>query len=467
MLDRRTLLKLAGVLPALRPQSSRSGHPRRPGAQPNFIHICTDDMRFDDLSVMPILRSTMRDRGVRFDNHFTPFPLCAPSRVGMLTGLLPHNHGVLHDKGADGGYEAYRALEANALPVWLSGAGYFVGHIGKFINGYDQVAPDHIPPGYADWRAMSCGFGLYKDFTLNENGDQVFYGDGQYTTDVFVQKALTFLATAPQPFALFFWPNACHWPAVPADRDAGTFAHVKMPQPPSFNEADVSDKPAYIRDLPLIEGHQIEHLINKWRTRAECLQAVDRGLGAIVQALEDNGLAASTHILFTSDNGFMEGEHRIASAKNFLYDEGARVPLYWREPSGYADECRQPASNIDATATIVDLSGAKAGRLLDGLSLSPLLNDVRAPWKTAMLLQSLYTVGIATRDYRYIRWRKTGEVELYDATADPYQLLNVAGRRAYAEIESACAQALETLLECVGANCAWDGKFPPPPVRGT
>ena len=467
MLNRRTVLKLASALTVVGSAPADSAHPlkgRRRDTQPNFIQICADDMRVSDIKVMPNLQQVLRDPGVLFTKHFTPFPLCAPSRAGILTGLEAHNHGVLKNKGADGGYSAYRLLEGNSLPVWLTNTGYYVGHIGKFINDYDKVAPDHVPPGYSDWRAMSCSFAFYTNFTLNENGTQVAYDDGQYTTDVFVEKALNFIATAPQPFALFFWPNCCHWPAVPAAQDIGTFAHVQMPIYPNFNEADVSDKPRYIQKLPLMSHKRINTIQDRWRTRSECLQSLDRGIATIVQALETGGLLANTHVMFTSDNGFIEGEHRIVNAKDFLYEEGASTPLYWRQPSGYANECRQPVSNIDMTAAMVELSGATAGRILDGKSLTPLLADVSAPWNSATLLQSSKCMGIASSDYRYIEWENHGDIELYDMTIDKFQLDNKQGVSEYQDIQKACADALQGLRGCAGDTCSWTGPFPPPPV---
>jgi arylsulfatase A-like enzyme len=465
MFDRRTLLKLfgsaaatAGASPV---HSARRAHAPGTAPRPNFIHICADDVRNSDVKVMPGLRKALRDPGVNFAKHMTPFSLCAPSRVGVLTGLQPHNHGILTDKGA-GGYNGYQQLEGNALPVWLTAAGYHVGHIGKFINEYDKIAPDHVPPGYADWRAMSCGFAKYTHFTLNENGTQVSYDHGEYTTDVFVQKALDFIANAPQPFALFFWPNACHWPAVPATQDAGTFAHVDMPVYPNFNEADVSDKPRAIRDLPLLRRRQIGKVEHRWRTRSECLQSLDRGVAAIVGALQTSGLLANTHVMFTSDNGFIDGEHRIGRGKNYLYEECASVPLFWRQPSGYADSCHRVISNIDVTATMVELSGATPARVLDGRSMVPLLGDVSASWNSATLLRSNKCIGIATDAYRYVEWR-SGPVELYDMTIDKFQLDNKAGIAAYADIQSACAAALQSLQGCGGDTCAWTGNFPPPP----
>lgn len=463
MVDRRNVIKTglaASTLLAL----GGSAQAGRRAAKPNLIHICADDMRFDDYKVMPNLRRLFRKTGLNFTSHFVPFSLCAPSRAGMLTGLQPHNHGViLNNNKNDGGYEAYRKLENNALPVWLTEAGYHVGHVGKFVNGYGKIDRHHVPPGYADWHAMASNEKLsYTNFLLNENGTLVRYDD-QYCTDVFVAKVLDFLNNAPQPYTLFFWPDAPHFPATPDQQDQGTFANVDMPIPPNFNEADVSDKPAQIRNLPLLTPEDVAAIQDVWRSRAECLQSLDRGLAAIVGALDASGQLANTHIVFTSDNGFLLGEHRVDDQKGLLYEEAVKVPLYWRAPGDVAGARDEIVSNIDVTAAFVELAGATAGRTLDGTSLVPLLSPGKPKWNTATLLQCPYTFGVATAHYRYMEWIGTGEIELYDMAVDPYQLQNVAGQPDYANIQKRCAEALVNLQACAGATCAWTSHFPKSP----
>jgi N-acetylglucosamine-6-sulfatase len=349
--------------------------------------------------------------------------------------------------------------------VWLTDAGYYVGHIGKFMNGYGDLAPKHIPPGYADWHAMASDKLTYTDFRLNDNGRLVRYNDGQYATDVFIQKTLDFLQNAPQPFALFLWPHAPHLPATPDQPDVGRFANINVTNRPDFNEADVSDKPAYIQSLPFLDADQIAVLEVIWRTRAECLQSLDRGVLAVMQALATNGQLANTHVIFTSDNGFFLGEHRVDDEKDLLYEEGVRVPLYWRAPSGVTGTRGEVVSNLDVTAAILELTGATAGRTQDGTSLVPLLSHDQVTWNSATLLQCGGTIGIATAQYRYMEWT-TGEKELYDMTVDPYQLQNVAGQAQYTAIQKKCAKALVGLQGCAGDTCQWTGKFPHPPRGG-
>jgi arylsulfatase A-like enzyme len=460
MVDRRNVLKLGLAAPTLLARPARAR--RRRADKPNLIHICADDMRRDDVALMPHARRLFRREGVDFTRHVVPFSLCAPSRASILTGLQPHNHGVVTNRR--NGYRTYRSLEDNALPVWLTSAGYHVGHVGKFMNNYGRHDPLHVPPGYADWHAVVNDKTEYYDFTLNENGAVVKYDHGEYATDVFEALALDFLGNAPEPYALFLWPIAPHFPAIPARRDKGSFADVDMPILPSFNEKDVSDKPEAIRGLPPLSDEQIGAIQDLWRSRAETLQAIDRAIAAIVDAVAANGQAGNTHIVFTSDNGFQLGEHRIAEDKDFLYEESVRVPLFWRAPGHMRGAPRgNPVSNLDVTAAFVELAGASAGRALDGTSLLPLLADAKAKWNSATLLQCREAIGLSTQHYRYTEWTATGEVELYDLGRDPYELMNAANDPDYAKTRQSLADALASLKGCAGGSCAWTGRFPHKP----
>jgi len=453
--NRRTVLQLSAAIPALVAPSAQAVR-RTPGTQPNFIHICADDMRFDDFYYMAQLRKLIRGSTV-FGNHFVPMSFCGPSRASILTGQHVHNHGVLSNQEPYG-YWRFREIEDNALAVWLANAGYAVSHIGKFINGYREAGGLHIPPGYSDWHAFSAG-GNYYDFTLNDNGQDVAYNSGEYSTDIFVQKALDFIATAPQPYTVFLWVAPPHEPAIPASRDLGTFDNVDMPIGDSFNEADMSDKPRPMQRLPLLTDDQVAAIQTDWRRRQETLQALDRGIAAIVDALTHNGQLDNTHILFTSDNGYLQGEHRVDDIKNLCYDEAAKVPLYWRQPGGSEAFVMAPVLNIDATAAMVELAGATASYPLDGRSLVPLLSGDVDGWNTAVLTQCSPASALATRHYRYVEWSYNRGVELYDMIHDRAQMQNVAGKPEYAEIQASLADALHALQGCAGANCSWTGPF--------
>jgi arylsulfatase A-like enzyme len=457
--NRRTLLQLSAAIPALIASSAQAVR-RAPSAQPNFIHICADDMRFDDIYYMTQLRKLIRGATV-FGNHFVPFPGCAPSQASILTGQHVHNHGVLGNHRPYG-YWRFHEIEDNTLAVWLANAGYTVSHVGKFINGYKRFGGSGIPPGYSDWHAFSAG-GNYYDFTLNDNGQDVAYNSGEYSTDIFVQKALDFIATAPQPYTIFLWVACPHEPSTPASRDLGTFDNIDMPIGDSFNEADMSDKPRLMQRLPFLTNDQIAAIQTDWRRRQETLQSLDRGIATIVDALTRNGQLDNTHILFTSDNGYLQGEHRVDDRKNLCYDEAAKVPLCWRQPGGTETFILAPVLNMDVTTAMLELAGATAGYPLDGRSLVPLLSGDVDGWNTAVLTQCTTASAVVTRHYRYVEWFNEKGIELYDMIHDRAQMQNVAGKPEYAQIQASLAEALHALQGCAGSNCSWTGKFKFPP----
>lgn len=431
-----------------------SGKHRPAGAQPNIIHICTDDMRLSDLVYMRTVKTILKARGINFTHHYTVFPVCAPSRVSMLTGLQAHNHNVLDN---DGAYAAYQPLEANSIAPWLQAAGYYTGHVGKFINDY--LRTDHVPPGYDFWRAIAGSFEVYYNFYLNEDGTIVRYKAGQYITDVLNQKVQDFLAAVPagQPFALWYWPNACHGPEIPADQDMGTIDPNTMPLPPSFNVNIVNGK-----KNPELTPDEIADLKNQWALRLETLQSVDRGIAALLTALEASGRLANTHIIFTSDNGYQLGEHRIDGQKDALYDESVRLPLVWFGPTSYTGGLSSVVSNIDVTAAMVSLAGATAGRTMDARDMTQLLSGDGTGWNRAALSQTRFGMGVMNVNWSYAE-NFNGRRELFDMSADPYQLVNVVDEPAYASAQAALVTALHALEGCAGASCSWTENFPPPP----
>src|SRR5439155_6954337 len=225
---------------------------------PNVVVIMTDDQDVASMRVIPNVQRLIAAQGVTFVNSFVNLSLCCPSRATFLTGQYAHNHGVLSNALPAGGYQ--KLDHSHTLPVWLQRAGYATVHIGKYLNSYGlNMDQRTIPPGWSEWYgALDPSTYNYLDFSLNENGKIVHYGRNPttYQTDVYTQKALDIIkrrAPSSQPF--FLWvaylaPHNIPGP-VPAPRHAGRFKNEPLPTPPSFNEQDVSDKPAAIRKLPL------------------------------------------------------------------------------------------------------------------------------------------------------------------------------------------------------------------------
>ena len=122
-------------------------------------------------------------------------------------------------------------------------------------------------------------------------------------------------------------PFNCDNTAKPAPRHAHAFDSEPLPRPPNFNEADVSDKPAEIRNRPRLNASEIADIQRKYRCRLESVLSVDEGVKRSSGALRAKGELDNTVLVFTADNGFFHGEHRIPSGKMHIYEESIRVPL--------------------------------------------------------------------------------------------------------------------------------------------
>jgi arylsulfatase A-like enzyme len=249
---------------------------------------------------------------------------------------------------------------------------------------------------------------------------------------------------------------------VAAPRHRGAFAAEPLPATPSFDEADVSDKPAAIRNRPPFGPDTIAALTSSYRQRLEALLAVDEGVARVVAALRAAQELDNTLILFTSDNGFLEGEHRVVNAKELVYEPSVRVPLIVRGPGvPRGVHLAQPVANVDLAPTIAEAAHADPGRVEDGRSLFPLFADPGLEWGRDILLERgpaggpagdrLYA-AVHTQRYVYVEYA-TGEHELYDLASDPDELLNLAGSPASAAIEAELAGELATLRDCSGAGC--------------
>ncbi|HEX6701078.1 MAG TPA: sulfatase [Gaiellaceae bacterium] len=443
--------------------------------RPNVLVLETDDQTLAEMAVLPTVRRLIGDEGVTFDNSFVTFSLCCPSRASLLTGQYAHNHGVRGNTSAAGGY--YKLDSTNTLAVWLQRAGYYTVLLGKYLNEYGTRDPKEIPPGWSEWHGLvDPSTYRYYGYTMNEDGKLTTYcEDAQppcYQTDVLRDKADEIIrrrAPNPQPFFLwvaFLAPHAGQ-PAdpdnpfietpSPAPRHRGAFANEPLPMPPSFNEADVSDKPSAIQRLPLLAEREIAAIRENWQRRRETLLAVDEAVGSILETLRRTGELDNTLILFTSDNGFFHGEHRIPFGKTLLYEPSIRVPLLMRGPGIPRGVHRsQLVANIDYAPTILDAAKVEPGRIQDGISLLPLARDGYKEVGRDLLVDNEpgpeHFDAIRSRNWLYAEYA-TGERELYDLAHDPDELQSLHGDPSYAAVRGALAQRLHVLVACKGPTC--------------
>lgn len=464
--------------------------------QPNIVVIMTDDQALTSFrpDVMPRTTQLIADAGTTFDEYVVSTPLCCPSRATYLTGQYAHNNGVFSNNP---GYVELRDKNST-LPTWLGEAGYRTAHVGKFLHGYENSVSDPAAPapGFDEWHAMLRPFN-YFGFDLSANGRRVSYDDERYLTSTLTKKALGVVnrnaaGSRPLFLSVAYWaphgggPSAgrCDRASEPAPGDYRLFADEPLPKPPSFNERDVADKPSFVRELPRVSRERTRALERRYRCALASLQEVDRGVRRLYEAFDAVGEADNTVFVFTSDNGFFFGEHRLRG-KSLPYEEAIRVPLAVRLPESFqpaAGPVRRssaPVANVDLAPTILELASAVPCpaegecRTLDGRSLMPLMRgDEGWPADRGIVLESrkneldgascrytairsaglLYAEHASVLDPRTGECERAAEVERYDLAADPFQLENLhpppsSSERRY---ERELSNRLDVLATCAG-----------------
>lgn len=462
-------IALAGAAPA-------AGVPR-----PNVVIIETDDQTQADMAWMPRTRALIGEPGTTFPNSVVSLAECCPSRATLLTGRYAHNHGVLSTHPPFGGWR--RIPAGHTLAVWLRRAGYATALVGKYGNGFGDSEVPAQPPGWTEFHGL-LGGGIYSFFGARwlSNGVVEDFGE-RYQTDLLTERAVEVVRRRlgpRQPRPLFLWltyvaphvgqprddflEGTGRGTTVPSPLYADRFAGVRMPRSPSFNEADVFDKPLAIQLRPRIEGAQLDFLELSWKRRIQALQSVDAGVARVIDALRASGELRRTLIVFTSDNGFMQGQHRVPGGKLLPYEPSIRVPLLIRGPGVPVGQTReQLVWNGDLAPTILAAAKGRASRPFDGMSLWPVLRDPRLRLARAgVLLEGSPKgtrdsrprfAGVRTDRYLYVRYRLTGEEELYDLQRDPDQLVNLAYRPGAEPVRQRLAALLYRLRTCRGTGC--------------
>ena len=453
-------------------------------SRPNIVVIMTDDQTVESLRVMPAVRRLLKTQGTKFTRSFATYPLCCPSRASFLTGQYSHNNGVTFNYAPYGGWQAFENAAPTAFPVALQQAGYDTAHFGKVMNEYGAEDPTEVPPGWSHWEAMvdRPARNRYYGFRFNRNGKvrSAAASGRNYNTDFFARRARRYIKSRTDqtsPFFLNLWLFGPHGesgngPAIPADRHVGVFADEPLPSTPSMNEADLSDKPIHLQ-RPRLSSKQIARARRLYRWRLESLLAVDDAVEDLVATLRDTGTLDNTLVVFTSDNGFLHGEHRIPIGKWHVYDEATRVPLLMRGPKIPAGRLvGEPVANIDVGPTLLDYAGATPLNVQDGRSLRPLITGETKTFDRDLLLTTGYGkadrwyTAIRTKEYLYIEHVQDpkgdqiiGE-ELYDLTHDPHQLHSLHADPSFEATRAALQERLQRLRACRGETCQSRAQLP-------
>lgn len=440
---------------------------------PNIVLITSDDQTAVELRWMPRTRRLLGRAGVTFSDMVAPHPNCCPSRAQILSGQYAHNNGVRTNSPPWGGHEGFDP--STALPVWLQRAGYATGFVGKYLHGYDE--DDGVEPGWDRWRPIIGVLSDYHSFLQYDDGALRRFGPDDYHTDEVARQSRELvrdLGAGDRPFFLwssFLAPHGtcqgnpqpdCSGPPPAADRHADILGDVRLPalDSPSFNTRGAWAK-ARGRSTPARSRDEAQRLFTQ---RIRALAALDEAVAGIVEELERTGELEDTVLMFTSDNGYLFGEHRLVG-KNVPYEEAVHVPLAMRGPGIPAGQRRtQTVATIDLAPTIAALAGARPMRRTDGRSLLPYAVADRPQRDRPLLVQAgskgkvearAWTFrGVRTDRYTLVRWKKPRLRELYDRHRDPHQLTNVHGDPRYQRIRRQLTTLLRDRLEdCRGRAC--------------
>ncbi|SMY28856.1 unnamed protein product [Zymoseptoria tritici ST99CH_1A5] len=464
-------------------------HPLQPApSQPNIIFILTDDqdLHLDSLSYMPYLKKHLTDQGTSFKRHYCTVALCCPSRVSLWTGKAAHNTNVTDVNPPYGGWPKFlsQGLNEAYLPVWLQELEYETYYVGKLFNA-QTVDNYNDPEPAAGWTGSEHLLDPYTYEYLNASftrnaGPPTSY-PGQYSTDLIRSKSFAFLSSAlanpSSPFFLTIAPTAPHSnvhqlqglihgnfteksniqsPPVPAARHAHLFANVTVPRTPHFNP-DSPHGVSWISRLPQQNQTNIDFNDHFYRSRLRALQSVDEMIDELFTRLEEAGVLDETYIFFSTDNGYHIGQHRLQPGKQCAFEEDINIPLIVRGPGiprGHVSEL--VTTHTDLAPTFLSLASSSSSyleemsekyafdgqpiplhTLLEAESMEHKMEHVNVEMWGIIMSEGKYGSTLyPNHTYKALRvvgegysllytvWC-SGERELYDVLADPYQTSNL------------------------------------------
>ena len=393
--------------------------------------------------------------GVRLDSFFCTSPVCSPARASLMTGRLPSQHGV-HDWLRGGNMPPDPAGYLDAQTCYtdiLARHGYACGLSGKWHLG-DSLRPQH---GFAHWFAMPGGGSRYQDAEMIRAG-RVQTCPG-YLTDVITDDALAFIrAHRDRPFCLNVQYNAPHSPFTGHPREL-TDLYADCP----------------FRTIPAEAPHP---WLTKWGREQlgnrqsltgyfAAITGLDRGVGRIVDCLEELGLRGQTLVVFMSDNGYSCGQHGLFGKGNAtwplnMYEESVKVPCIFSQPGtlprGLVSSAM--ASQYDFIHTLLEHLDLPplADSSLPGRSFHAALTGQRSDAAEQVVVYDEYgpVRMIRTAEWKYVHRYPQGPHELYDLASDPGERRNVADEKS----RQVLVRDLRARLE------AWFARYVQPEMDG-
>lgn len=458
------------LFPALMPMAASTLAQAAPEQEkrPNVLFVLTDDQPYDMMGCMgrySYLQTPAQDRlmreGVSFGNYFCVQSLSSPSRASLLTGVYPHIHGVtLHHKDIEPDWQRTPSYQQI-----LHDAGYQIAFFGK-IHMARKEGKEHIRPGYDHWMSFN-GQGTYFDPMMNINGkEQKVNG---YITDILTEGTLDWLENKrdkSKPFSICLWHKAVHAPMDCAHRHENLYQDVDVPNPAYDTHLDdLSGKPEYQRVRVTKQAQNPPRKVRVDKSEqnkktilkiGRTLQSVDESLEQVLDYLERIGELDNTIVIYSSDNGYLVGEHKFGD-KRLAYENSIRIPLIIRYPKLFpAHKVNELCLNIDVAPTILDALQVKPSKPMQGVSMLPLLKGEKISWRDKFLYECFCDpqfptfnpnlVAIRTNRYKLVVNELNYDIdELYDLQEDPGEMNNLINNPKYKKIKSQLKADLEKL----------------------
>ena len=424
--------------------------------KPNILIVLTDDQRASGtFGQMPVVRRWFQQGGTSYENAFAASPACCPSRASIFTGRYVHNHGLEGDYNDVDFADERPTFQSTTIQSQLKARGYKTALFGKYLNGWNITK---APPHFDKWAILDEA--TYRGGVWNDQGEVGTIAT--YSTTLVRRRSLRFISSSEkrdrQPWFLVIAPNAPHEPFTP-EKPYENAAVSPLPKGPSFLEEDRTDKPDYVQ----AEETREEDVAREYEGQIRTLLSVDDLVGAVEARLRETGENRRTLAFFTSDNGYLWGEHHLRG-KFVPYMGSVRIPLLARWPGkiemGRTDT--RLVSNIDLVPTIQDALNIAPQHTIDGRSL--LSNHERE-----RLLIEKFRYGrimrwdsIITPHFQYIEYLdddkdefQITDREYYDLNEDAWQLTNLlrdADPANDPDIGRLSAQ-LAADRECSGSSC--------------
>lgn len=479
------------IRPTVVPSSAPTAPPS--ATRPNIVFVLTDDLSTDLLRFMPHVRALAK-RGMTFTNYIVADSLCCPSRASIMTGDYPHTTQIVNNVR---GFEKFtnRGEEKNSFAIPILAQGYRTAFMGKYLNKYyaeypapkamgDWTPPKdtYVPPGWTEWDAVGLGYKQY-DYSINHDHKVIHHRHRpeDYLNSVLLKYGRRFIAhsvAAKTPFMLEIASFSPHTPNIPAPRDVHKFPHLDAPRDAAFNRVP-TNAPSWLAHRPPFTKADIVRINRRERMRARAVQAVDRMVASLERKLAATGQLQNTIFMFSSDNGYHEGQYRLLPGKLTAFDTDVNVPLIVAGPGIKAGSVNNNiVQNVDLAPTFEELTGAKPPASVEGRSFVPLLHGAKVPWRSLGLIEhsgpdtlpgdpDVQTIAegnpptydaLRSPTFTYVKYAN-GQMEYYDRTRDPLELDNIANQLPAARIAQLNSW-LDALHTCASAAQCWQAGRP-------